>query len=67
MILAYASLYFGYDLETNEEIYADFDKLETSDRYLDLDKHWQTLHFLFTGDFPDDGENKFFNKICFDG
>lgn len=55
---AYASVYFGYDLETDEAVYAYFDALEASDRYVDLDKHWQTLHFLFTGNFPYDSANK---------
>ncbi|MEH2153328.1 DUF1877 family protein [Nostoc sp.] len=55
---AYASVYFGDDLETDEEIYAYFEALRSSDRYLDLDKHWRSLHFLFTGDFPFDSTNK---------
>ncbi|MDZ8055646.1 MAG: hypothetical protein RMX68_026680 [Aulosira sp. ZfuVER01] len=35
----YASIYLGGDLETDEEIYAYFEALRNSDRYLDLDKH----------------------------
>ncbi|MDZ8183470.1 MAG: DUF1877 family protein [Nostoc sp. ChiSLP02] len=56
--VAYASIFFGDDLETDEEIYTYFEALRNSDRYLDLDKHWQSLHFLFTGDFPYDTDNK---------
>ncbi|BAY25351.1 hypothetical protein NIES2100_51570 [Calothrix sp. NIES-2100] len=41
-------------LATDEEIYAYFEALETSDRYLDFDKYWQSLYFVFTGDFPYD-------------
>ncbi|BAY40395.1 hypothetical protein NIES2111_47780 [Nostoc sp. NIES-2111] len=52
----YASLYFGDALETDEEIYAYYEELENSDRYLDLDKYWQPLHFIFTGEFPYDGQ-----------
>lgn len=48
----YASVYFGNDLEIDEEIDAYFEALKNSDRYLDLDKYWQSLYFLFTGDFP---------------
>lgn len=53
----YASVYFGDDLDTDEEIYAYFEALESSDRYLDLDKHWRSLYFLLTGDFPYDSKN----------
>ncbi|MFN6563733.1 MAG: DUF1877 family protein [Nostoc sp. ChiSLP01] len=56
--VAYASIFFGDDLETDEEIHAYFEALRNSDRYLDLDKHWQSLHFLFTGEFPHDSDNK---------
>jgi len=49
---AYAKVYFGEDLETDEEINTYFEALSSSDRYLNLDKQWQLLHFLFTGDFP---------------
>jgi hypothetical protein len=48
----YACIYFGDDLDTDEEIYAYYEGLEKSDRYLNLDKHWQSLHFIFTGEFP---------------
>ncbi|MBH8562737.1 DUF1877 family protein [Nostoc sp. CENA67] len=51
---AYASIYFGDDLETDEEIHAYFEALRVSDRYLDLDKYWRSLYFLFTGEFPYD-------------
>lgn len=54
---AYASLYFGDDLDTDEDIYAYYDALELSDRYLDLDKYWQSLYFLLTGYFPFDSNN----------
>ncbi|MEH1828554.1 MAG: DUF1877 family protein [Nostoc sp.] len=47
--VAYAGVYFGDDLETDEEIYAYFETLRNSDRYLDIDKYWRSLHFLFTG------------------
>ncbi len=52
----YASVYFGDDLETDEEIHAYFEALRSSDRYLDLDKHWRSLYFLLTGNFPDDSK-----------
>lgn len=48
----YASIYFGDDLDTDEEIHAYYEELRNSDRYLDLHKHWQSLHFIFTGEFP---------------
>ncbi|MEH2111286.1 DUF1877 family protein [Nostoc sp.] len=47
--VSYAGVYFGDDLETDEEIYAYFETLRNSDRYLDIDKYWRPLHFLFTG------------------
>jgi hypothetical protein len=54
----YASVYFGNDLETDEEIHAYFQALTASDRYLSLDKNWQSLDFLLTGSFLYDIENK---------
>jgi len=54
----YASVYFGDDLETDEEIHAYFEALRSSDRYLDLGKHWRSLHFLLVGDFPYDSKTK---------
>ncbi len=54
----YASIYFGDDLETDKEIHAYFEALRSNDRYLDLDKHWQSLYFLLTGDFPYDSKTK---------
>lgn len=48
----YASIYFGDDLDTDEEIHAYYEELEKSDRYLALDKHWRSLHFIFTGELP---------------
>ncbi len=55
---AYASIYFGHDLETDEDICTYFDALRSTDRYLDLDKYWQSLYLLFTGDSPYDSEKK---------
>ncbi len=49
---AYASIYFGDYIETDEEIYVYFEALKASDCYLDLDKYWQSLYFLFTEEFP---------------
>jgi hypothetical protein len=48
----YKNIYFGGNFDTDEEIYAYFEALKNSDRYLDLDKYWQSLYFMFTGDFP---------------
>lgn len=67
---AYAEHYFGYDLDTDEEIYAYFDVLEASDRYLDLDKHWQSVYFLYAGEFPPHRENRkdeFFDELILGG
>ncbi|GAB4207232.1 MAG: hypothetical protein Fur006_64980 [Coleofasciculaceae cyanobacterium] len=66
----YANIYFGYDLETDEEIYAYFEALEASDRYLDLDKHWRALHFLLTGAFPYEShstDESLFHKVFWGG
>lgn len=52
----YASVYFGDDLETDEEIHAYFEVLRSNDHYLDLDKHWRSLYFLLIGDFPNDSK-----------
>lgn len=54
----YASIYFGDDLETDEEIHAYFKALRSSGCYLELDKYWRSLHFLFTGDIPFASRNK---------
>jgi hypothetical protein len=54
----YASIYFGDDLETDEEIHTYFEALRSNDRYLDLDKYWQSLYFLLTGDFLYDSKTK---------
>jgi Domain of unknown function (DUF1877) len=54
----YASVYFGDDLESDEEINSYFEAIRSSDRYFDLDKHWRSLHFLYTGDFPYDSKIK---------
>lgn len=66
---AYASIYFGDDLETDEDIYAYFEALRVSDRYLDLDKYWRSLYFLFTDEFPynDKTNNKTWLKKMFMG
>ncbi|MBL1175065.1 DUF1877 family protein [Pantanalinema sp. GBBB05] len=66
----YASVYFGDDLETDEEIHAYFEALRSSDRYLDSDKHWRSLYFLLTGDFPNDSkttENTLLHKVFMGG
>ncbi|WP_292845564.1 hypothetical protein [Nostoc sp. NMS8] len=41
--VTHAGVYFGDDLETDEEIYTYFENLRNSDRYLDIDSDQQTL------------------------
>jgi hypothetical protein len=46
-----ADAYFGLDIaeEDDESIDAYYDHLETSGRYLDIQKSWDGVHFLLTG------------------
>jgi hypothetical protein len=61
--------YFGYGLNTEEDIEAYFKSLETSDRYLDLGQSWRSLYSLFTDDFICDRQEKevVLYKIFFGG
>ena len=46
-----AETYFGLDIDEDDYdgVDAYFDSLETSGRYLDIEKSWDGLHFLLTG------------------
>ena len=55
----YARDYFGcaFDEEDDAAIDAYFEALESSDRYLDIHKDWQAIHFLLTGELADVGKS----------
>jgi len=49
---ARADAYFGYDIDEDDDdgVDAYYDRLNASNRYLDIDKSWHGLHFLLTGE-----------------
>lgn len=67
---AYAKDYFGIDLEADDEIYSHYERLKASGRYLDLDKHWQSLYFILIGDSPfncETSKESVFHKLFIGG